>query len=318
VEHSANLLEQEFITRNEFEKDDISYMRQLSSVTLAWNDLELLIKFTLKETKIQLAQNRTNAELGLSNIIATNEASRVREESALGSAKSESALHEYILNRLTDQIGKGIITSPTPGVVVYARGRGGRMGRNSMEEGNEVRRRQEIINLPDVSQMGVDFSVHEAQIEKVAATQRAIVKVDAFPERIFTGTVVRVGALPDSTARYNNDDLKVYRARVDLDGDNSDGALKPGMNAVVEILVQSLEDVLLVPLTAIQIDRGIPYVWKGTSVGPVAQWVKLGSSNLDVAEVLDGLDDGEMVYLGIPEGSVPPTFGQEDSASFTR
>lgn len=320
LRHSEDLFAQQFITKNELETDDITHQRQLSNITLAWNDLELLIKFTLKETKIQLAQNVSNAELALQNTIATNDASRVREESMLGSAEAEFALHDYILGRFRGQIDKGIITSPTPGVVVYTKGRGGRMGRNSLEEGSEVRRRQEIINLPDVSQMGVDFSVHEAQIERVAASQRVVVTVDAFPERVFTGTVARVGALPDSTARYNNNDLKVYRAWVDLDGDNADGSLRPGMNAEVEIMVQSVTDAILVPLTAIQLERSLPYVWKVTREGPVAQWVRFGASNLDHAEILEGLDEGEEIYLGVPPGSVPPAFGrlQDGSAAFNR
>ena len=51
--HSVELADQEFITRNELERDKLNYQSQLSTVNLAWNYLDLLINYTLEQTQIQ-------------------------------------------------------------------------------------------------------------------------------------------------------------------------------------------------------------------------------------------------------------------------
>ena len=63
--HSRRLAEKQFITRNELERDELAYQSQASKVTIAWNDLELLINYTLQRDKIEFKQNLENAELEL-------------------------------------------------------------------------------------------------------------------------------------------------------------------------------------------------------------------------------------------------------------
>ncbi|MBM4060891.1 MAG: HlyD family efflux transporter periplasmic adaptor subunit [Planctomycetes bacterium] len=298
--HSRRLAAKEYVTRNELERDVIQHKRQASAVALAWNDLQLLVHYTLPETLIGLHQEVENASLELDSVRAANEARRVREGADLASAEAELTLAQERLDNCNQQIANAVMRAPAPGLVVY-----GRFDWDEpVYEGMEVRERQDVVILPDVRSMVAELRVHEAQIDKVAAGQPAVAKVDAFPGRSFPGRVSAVAALPDASPRMQ--DLKVYRVTVLLDGDNQDRALRPGMNATVEIDVGVLRDVVAVPLPAIRRNGDTHYVWLATDQGPAATEVQLGGNNLTHVEILSGLDAGATVHLVEPHGARPP------------
>jgi multidrug efflux pump subunit AcrA (membrane-fusion protein) len=307
LHHSEVLADNDFITQNELEKDRLTYDSQFSKVTLAWNGIDLLINYNLRQQKIQLNQDVVNAELDLERIMAGNDARRVKERADLESSQLEFALATERLENWDMQIANAVMLAPNPGLVVYAKqGRG--MSQQPVEEGMEVRKRQTLIVLPDVTNMRAELKVHEADIDKVAATQEATVEVDAFPERIFHGKVDWVAALPDSGSRFTNNDLKVYKAFVSIDGDNEGQVLRPGMNATVEIMIGVVKNVINVPLPAVHSAETVHYVWKRTLLGPEATRVSVGRNNLTNVEIETGLEEGETIYLSVPPGAEIPKF----------
>ena len=116
--------------------------------------------------------------------------------------------------------------------------------------------------------------------------------------------VLRVSTLPDPIPHAQ--DVKVYRAAVQLEFDNSGGTLRPGMNATVEIAVGQVENVLSVPLVAVKRRGDAYFVFKNTPNGPVAVPVELGVSNLTHVEVVKGVEDGDEVWLAPPAGHQLP------------
>ncbi|HZN40033.1 MAG TPA: efflux RND transporter periplasmic adaptor subunit [Planctomycetota bacterium] len=306
--HSRKLAAREFITRNELERDIINQRRQASRMTVAWNNLHVLVKYTLPEKRITLLQEIDNSNLGLASVRATGEARRVREAAELKSSESEFQLAKGRLENYERQIANAEMRAPGPGLVVY-----GRFDWDEpVHEGMEIRERQEIVILPDVQTMLAEVKVHEAQIDKVAVGQAATVTVDAFPDRRFSGKVLRVSALPDPGPR--NQDVKVYRAAVQIDCDNRDGAMRPGMNATVEIAVGEVAGVLGVPLVAVKRRADSYFVWKTTPAGPVAVPVELGASNLTHVEIVKGLLEGEEVWLVPPVGQALPASKEPPAA----
>jgi len=153
--------------------------------------------------------------------------------------------------------------------------------------------------------MVAELLVHEAQIDQVAAGQLAAIEIDAFPERQFTAKVVSVSTLPDVRGSWRRD-VKVYTVRVQIDGRNEDGALRPGMNSSIQIDVGTLEDIIAIPLPALEREKDRHYVWLARSEGPVAMEVTVGANNLTHVEILTGLEDGDRIYLVPPTGGVLP------------
>ena len=298
--HSRKLEASGFITTNERERDEINHQRQLSALTLAWNNLHLLVGYTLPETLLGLELEVENAQLNLESVRAANDARLVREAAELRSIDAEHALAREQLANWDRQIHNGVMRAPAPGLVVYSR-----MDWDEPSyEGMDVRQGQEVVLLPDVSSMMVELKIPEAQIGRLEEGQRAIIKVDAFPSRSFTGQVTAVSTLPD--AGPSNQTLKVYKARVQIDGDNGAGELRPGMNGTVTIEVGAIEDALNVPLAALERRGDEHFVWKSTPDGPAAAAVELGGNNLTHVQILSGLEEGDLVYLVRPPGAKLP------------
>ena len=79
--------------------------------------------------------------------------------------------------------------------------------------------------------------------------------------------------------------------------------LRPGMSAEVEILVESLQDAVYVPLQAVTYldDRQVVYVADGGE--PVAREVEVGSFSEQFIEIVAGVQAGEQVLLLAPPGA---------------
>lgn len=308
--HSRRLAQKQFITRNELEKDQLAWQSQVSKVTLAWNDLDLLINYTLAKERIQLTQDRDNAQLELERVRGSNEALVIKADSDLDSREKEYKLAKERLENIERQIKSAVILAPTPGTVVYARLDRNRGGGEAVREGVQVRERQEMIILPDTTKMRCVVKVQEAQVDKVLRGQPAVVTVEAFQGETFAGRVTSVAPVADSNSGWMTSDRKVYTTIVELDSDNPDGRLRSRMAANVSIMVDTVKGTLPVPLQAIFRDRSVNYVWKEGPDGPVAQVVKVGRQNTERVEVLDGLTEGDVLHLIAPTGVQMPKFEQ--------
>ena len=307
--HSERLASKGFVTINELARDRINHNRQKSRVSVAWNNLKLLIKFTLHESLIELKQEADNAQLGLESIRASNEARRVQQSAELVSAEAEYKLAKAQLDNWDEQVAHAVLRAPSDGLVVYGR----EDWDEPVYEGMEVRQRQDIVILPDIRTMVARLKVHEAQIDKVAIKQPAAIKIDAFPGQVFKGYVSKVSTLPDPSWRSNP--IKVYSVIVVVDLDNSTGQIRPGMNGTVEIEVGVLPDVVNVPLPALDRSDDQHFLWKATPDGPVATPVTLGSNNLTHVEIISGVAQGERIHLTRPVGMRLPQ--SDDSAEPT-
>ncbi len=309
--HSEKLAIKEFITRNELERDQLAYQSQMSKVTLAWNDLDLLVNYTLAQTQIKLRQDVDNAGLELARVIDSNAAAVRNADSDLLGKEAEYNLAKERLDNLERQIKNGIIKAPTPGVVVYAkidRGRGG----EAVREGVQVRERQDLIILPDTTKMRCVIKVQEAQVDKIARGQPAYVQAEAFPGEVFTGRVTSVAPVADSNSGWMTSDRKVYTTNVELDGDNPDGRLRSRMAAAVTIQIDTVKDVLPVPAQAVRRDRSVHYVWKQTAKGPVATVVEIGQHNTERVAITSGLAVDDVIHIAPPAGVQEPKFEQPE------
>ena len=89
-----------------------------------------------------------------------------------------------------------------------------------------------------MTRMQVKVNIHESLIKKIKDGQKAEVRIDAFPNVVFVGTVKSVSQLADSTRPWMTGGVKEYPTIVTLD-DLIGHELKPGMTAEAKILVGS-------------------------------------------------------------------------------
>jgi len=146
-----------------------------------------------------------------------------------------------------------------------------------------------LYQIADVSAVWVLADVFERDIGLVKVGQKVNVTIDAYPDKVFVGTIAYV--YPTLKAETRTVPIRIELA-------NPGGLLKPAMYANVELAVGGHAKVATVPISAV-IDSGtrqIVLIEKGAGrFEPRA--VKLGARSDDYVEVREGVSEGEMVVV---------------------
>jgi multidrug resistance efflux pump len=233
-----------------------------------------------------------------------------------GNAEEEVIESKEDVERCRRQVAVCTIRAPAPGLVVYSSSGESRgfEERGPIQEGGKVYQRQKIISLPNTAEMIVEVRVHEASVDKVRPGQRATIVAEPFPDKTFHGEVLSVAPLPDAQRGYLSPDIKVYTTRVSID--DSHDSLRPGMSAKVEVLVEQLDNVLIVPIQVVANRGGRKVCYIATDRGPEEREVQTGAFNDTFVEIVSGVEVGESVLLSPPSvvGPRPDSKSEETVA----
>ncbi|MBM3118480.1 MAG: efflux RND transporter periplasmic adaptor subunit [Chloroflexi bacterium] len=161
------------------------------------------------------------------------------------------------------------------------------------------------VQLVDTSQIKFQGLVDEIDILKVKTGQKAMISVDAVPDKEFPGTVTFIspyGAKDTGT---------VVKFAVTIKLDPTDVELKGGLTATADIAVASVQNVLLVPISAITTTSAGTFVTViNEDTGQTEKKkVTLGNQNYRFAEVLTGLEEGDKVTIEEKVTGAPVTTG---------
>ncbi len=189
----------------------------------------------------------------------------------------------------------------------------------SLEPGEMVNPGQTVIVLSDLTALEVDVYLDETDVVRVATGQDVQVSLDAFPGVEMTGEVTYIAP----TAQTQTG-VVLYPVTVRLTpGDPSTGSpprvlavagqalpVRAGMTADVEITTASQEDVLIVPLRAVEVEGERSYVQRlaGDQIEQVA--VELGMVTETEVEITGDVAEGPalpprvLVAVSLVEGDV--------------
>jgi HlyD family secretion protein len=161
------------------------------------------------------------------------------------------------------------------------------------------------FRLDDLSHLLVDVSISEVDINRIRVGQPVSMAFDAILNQDYTGTVIEV-------AQVGTVVQGVVEFLVTVVLTDADQAVRPGMTAAVNVVVEQLDDVLLVPNRAVRVQDGqrVVYVLRDGVLEP--EPVTLGASSDVMSEVLDGgLQVGDEIVLNPPQvfdTNGPPPF----------
>lgn len=153
-----------------------------------------------------------------------------------------------------------------------------------------------LVSLPDLSKMQSVTYVNEVDVSKVKQGQHVNMKLDAFLDKQFKGTIASVGTIGQQKEQGSN--MKTFEVVVDIDG--TDPVLKPGMTTSNEIIMSAIADTLFVPLESIFEKDGKTVVYRMSGSSPHKQEVTLGAKNSNYVIVSAGLHIGDKVTLRDP------------------
>lgn len=286
--------------KSELDRTRLDYLQAQSSLTAKINRLETqmgtLSKKTDFERKMSIMQftgDWNTAQRELTQTTRNNEANLAQAKVALDAANRKLEKEQERLARYEQQLKNCTIYAQQDGMVAYATP--SRYSRTStIGEGALLRERQHILSLPNLRTMQVKTSVHESVQNQIQEGMACTVRLDAFPERTYAGTVKSIGVLPQQGS-WSSSDTKMYETYVTID-DEVD-MLKPGMTAVVEIHVDRLEDVLTVPVQAVQQEEKSTFCYVDESGRIRRVEIEVGLTNDKFVEIKSGLNENDRVIL---------------------
>ena len=192
------------------------------------------------------------------------------------------------LSQLYSQYDQMDILAPIDGVVAYINADYGRM----LQPG------EWLGHIYDTADMRMWCTIDDVDVVLVRQGAPVRVTVDALPGKVFEGEVNRL-----STMGRDRDGITRFEVDIEVKGGPD---LRPGMQAKAYIDAGRAENVLLVPLEAIFEEDGQPKVEVLQEDGTVTVVpVKLGLMNDRVAEVKEGLEEGQLVITGSSADILP-------------
>jgi HlyD family secretion protein len=259
-----------YITPQQLEAQKSAVARAELDLGTAKIALDVLTKYTKPKMTTELESIRDAAEARLES-----------EKAALG-------LELLKLERLESELEKCTIKAPQDGLVIYANTRS-RDRETEIKEGLVVKERQVILQLPDLTRMRADVEVHESKVDEITLGMPAIVRVQDLK---FPGVVTSVANRPESNWFST---AKKYIVGVQINKNSE--TLRPGFTAEATIIVSDLKNVIAVPVAAV-IEDGEEFICATQDGdGFERRVVTLGKSDDRFVEIVEGLEEGEQVFL---------------------
>ncbi|MBN2018946.1 MAG: efflux RND transporter periplasmic adaptor subunit [Sedimentisphaerales bacterium] len=301
LDWTIRLREKQYVSETELQTDRLSVESLEIKYGQAKTNLNLFNVYDFSKQTQKLLSDYYESKRNLDRTYAKARSQLAQARAQLESAKSRLDLQQDRLDKSKKQFAACTMKAPGPGLVVY--GSSLNPWRRYSNEGliaagEQVYQRQTIISLPDTSEMMAEITVHESSVDKVKPGQKATIVMDAFPDQVLHGEVIKIAPLPDQQRGWLSPDVKVYTTNVGIEGTHD--FLKPGMSARVEILVEQLPDVLIVPVQVVA-NRGgrkICFIVKGGRTEE--REVTTGLFNDTYVQIADGLQAGDDVLLNPP------------------
>lgn len=172
----------------------------------------------------------------------------------------------------------------------------GRLGIRLVNLGQSLKAGDSIVSLQALNPIYVDFYLPQQELSRLKAGLEVRIRADAFPGETMSGKLTAIN--PDVDASTRN-------VRVQATFDNASGRLRPGMYVNVSVELPVVEDVLIIPETAILYAPYGDTVWvvdeeKDADTGTTElivrqQIVRLGRHVGDYVAVSTGLKEGDTV-----------------------
>jgi multidrug resistance efflux pump len=158
--------------------------------------------------------------------------------------------------------------------------------------GDAAWRAEKVMEVPDLSRLGVKAEVDEADAGRVAVGQRAAFRLDAQPDLELDGKVIDVRR----TVQRSSPRTPQKVAKLDVLPTKVDPkSMRPGMRVRGRVELERLRRVLSVPLDCVAPSASGPLVWRAGAGGLSAVAVTTGRRNEERVEVLSGLKEGDLV-----------------------
>ena len=270
-------------------------------------------KLDLEYLRIDLDQSKYESEAyqrktRVSYEKAENEIARLRRDYLLERnrlklqvTRSEARVDEFKkrIDKYMEALSATTIKAPEDGIVMFAKDW---MGKTYGKDSEINIWNPLIATLPDMSVAISETYIREIDISKVQMNDSVRITIDALPDKVFWGRVIKIATIGED---HKDFDMKAFKVIVRFD--KSDKDMKPGMTANNNIITASYKDKLIVPIKAVFSKEGKQIVYRKSAGGITEQEVKLTDENEEFGVVREGISEGDVVLMYQPEKFKPET-----------
>jgi len=265
-----------------------------AQVLIAEGNVQLAL---LAQERLSEPPNPADVTLAWSQLVQAeaqlSKLQRAPSEEDLAIAQAQVAQARAALEQAVLRSDDALLVAPFAGTVLATHAKAGEV----------VNAAVPAVVLADLESHYIEASIDESDIGRVEVGQDALITLDAFPDAEQKGRVSRVEPLGQVTQGVVS-----YVVRVTVV--SSEVPLRPNMTALVDIVVDRKEDVLVVPNRAIKRESGgRRYVEVLVGSELAQRFVTTGLSNELVTEISEGVGEGEAVVVSAPRENVLEQFG---------
>jgi len=222
------------VSQARYSLDEITARTAAALTQYDKDKLEFERQKRLNERNLISETTYTNAKFAFEN-------SKANHDAMMAQVKTGQAR----LQKVEDNLTKTRITAPMAGIVTYLSAEVGEIAQaqTSYTQGKK------LMTIADLSVFEVEVDVDETEIAKLRIGQPAKIRVDAFRDTSFAGTVVEIG----NSAMIQGQGTENYSTNflVKVRFNEAEGAIRPGMSATTDITTSKVDNALLIPYASV-------------------------------------------------------------------
>ena len=219
---------------------------------------EIVSRIEGEEARLKLA----DVEQKLHEVEARQKSDQQLHAATIKSKREASEKAKYDVERADRALRQMMQRAPADGTIsVLQHWTGSTM--SAYRPGDHAWAGAAIAELPDVSTLRITARVDETERGRLAAQQPVTVRLNAIPDRQFTGHVDQISAIASMDFSSGWPITRNFLLEVVLE--QSDPRLKPGLTGDVMVVVDKVADAVTIPAQALfqKSGRNVAYVWRG-------------------------------------------------------
>lgn len=252
----------------------------------------------LKEAERQYLRNKNLFEKGLisKSSYELSETNLKKAYALVESLNAQIKLNKSILEQAMVSLENTIIKAPFDGVVLT---KNADVGDIVTPIGSAVTAKASVVDIADLNSLYIEADVSEAYIKNVSVNQPVIIRLDAFPDKIYKGKVYRIIPTADRTKAS----IKVKISFLELDKN-----ILPDMSAKLSFLSRELKKDEDSPILVLNKDAIIKeedeknFVYLLINNRIFKRYIVVGKEYEGNIEIKDGLKYGDKVVLNPQKG----------------
>ncbi len=144
-----------------------------------------------------------------------------------------------------------------------------------------------IFVLSDISKLKIIVNVPEKELTEIQKIRQVEISTDAYPGEIFTGYFKTISQAVDPASRT---------MPAEINFDNREGLLKPGMFARIEAIIEKRENAMLLPNQCVLKDEKGRFVFTiNQESTAVKKYVETGLEENNKIEIISGINEDEKI-----------------------